>query len=87
MTLDRHLLTVLACAIDKHALLYFADDQILYNPRLRRLYRIESGIPMMRADLASPVDEPRHRDLVRRAPAEASATLGESVDAVVSTVD
>ncbi len=45
MTLEDALLDILVCPIDKRGLLYFADDAVLYNPRLRRLYRIENGIP------------------------------------------
>lgn len=79
MALDDRLLAVLACAIDKGALLYFATDAILYNPRLHRLYRIESGIPLMRADQSVPVDAEQHRQLVGRAPAEAVSTLDTAV--------
>lgn len=79
MALDDRLLAVLACAIDKGALLYFAEEAILYNPRLHRLYRIESGIPLMRADQSQPVDADRHRQLLRRAPTEAVTTLHASV--------
>jgi uncharacterized protein len=62
MALEPALLDVLVCPIDKRALLYFADDAVLYNPRLRRLYRIESDIPLMLPKLAVPVpDEEHHR--------------------------
>ena len=44
MSLDDQLLRLLACPIDKEALLYFPDDGVLYNPRLRRSYRVETGI-------------------------------------------
>ncbi len=37
--LEDALLDVLVCPIDKSGLLYFADDAMLYNPRVRRLYR------------------------------------------------
>ena len=37
MSLDPLLLNLLACPIDKQALLYLAEDDVLYNPRLRRL--------------------------------------------------
>lgn len=75
MTLDERLLSVLACPIDKGALLYFAADDVLYNPRIRRLYRVESGIPLMRADQAQPVSENQHEQLLARARAEALASL------------
>ena len=39
MALEHALLDILVCPIDKRGLLYFADDAVLYNPRLRRLYR------------------------------------------------
>ena len=54
MALEDALLEVLVCPIDKRGLLYFADDAVLYNPRLRRLYRIENGIPLMLPKLAVP---------------------------------
>ena len=38
MTLDPLLIEVLACPEDKGPLLYFADEDVLYNPRLHRTY-------------------------------------------------
>jgi uncharacterized protein len=60
MALEPALLDVLVCPIDKRALLYFADNAVLYNPRLRRLYRIESDIPLMLPKLAVPVPDEEH---------------------------
>ncbi len=45
MTLDQRLLEILACPDDKGPLYYFADEDALYNPRLKRRYRIVDGIP------------------------------------------
>ena len=67
MPLEDALLDILACPIDKRGLLYFADDAVLYNPRLRRLYRIEDDIPLMLADQAVPVPEEEHQRLMKRA--------------------
>ena len=39
MALDPQLLEILACPEDKGPLLYFADEDALYNPRLHRRYR------------------------------------------------
>ena len=39
MALEDALLEILVCPIDKHGLLYFADDAVLYNPRLRQIGR------------------------------------------------
>jgi uncharacterized protein len=70
MSLDPLLLNLLACPIDKQALLYLADDEILYNPRLRRLYHIRDGIPVMLAEQGETPSDDRHRDLLRRAAAD-----------------
>ena len=63
--LEDALLDVLVCPIDKRGLLYFADDAMLYNPRLRRLYRIENGIPIMLPKLAVPVPDEEHERLMK----------------------
>ncbi|MGH3245000.1 MAG: Trm112 family protein [Trebonia sp.] len=47
--------------------MYFADENLLYNPRLRRAYRIEDGVPMMLAERAEPVPEQEHERLITRA--------------------
>ena len=39
MALDPQLLEILACPEDKGPLLYFEDESILYNPRLKRQLR------------------------------------------------
>ena len=65
MALEEALLDILVCPIDKHGLLYFADDGVLYNPRLRRLYRIEDGVPLMLARQAVPVAEEEHHRLMK----------------------
>jgi uncharacterized protein YbaR (Trm112 family) len=67
MTLEDPLLDILVCPIDKQGLLYFAGDAILYNPRLRRMYRIEDGIPLMRANQAVPVPDEEHERLMKLA--------------------
>jgi uncharacterized protein YbaR (Trm112 family) len=65
MTLDHELLDILVCPIDKRGLLYFADDAVLYNPRLRRLYRIENGVPLMLPKQAVAVPEEEHKRLMK----------------------
>ena len=77
MSLDPLLLNLLACPIDKQALLYLAEDDVLYNPRLRRLYRIRDGIPVMLADQGETVSEDQHRDLLGRAAAGGALTTLE----------
>jgi len=65
MALENALLDILVCPIDKRGLLYFADEAVLYNPRLRRLYRIEDGIPLMLASQAVPVPEEEHQRMMK----------------------
>ncbi len=65
MVLEQALLDILVCPIDKRGLLYFADDGFLYNPRLRRLYRIENDIPLMLPKLAEPVPDEEHDRLMK----------------------
>jgi drug/metabolite transporter (DMT)-like permease/uncharacterized protein YbaR (Trm112 family) len=76
MSLDPLLLDLLACPIDKQALLYLAGEGLLYNPRLRRLYHVRDDIPVLLADRGETVTAERHQDLLRRAAADgAQATL------------
>ena len=70
MTLDPQLLEILACPEDKGPLLYFDDESSLYNPRLKRLYKIADGIPVMLVDEATTVDDSEHQRLTAKAEAE-----------------
>jgi len=77
MPIEQPLLDILACPIDKQGLLLFEDETILYNPRLRRIYRLSAGYPIMLADRAEPATEEEHHRLVKRAShGEAVATAG-----------
>ena len=44
---------MLACPVDKGPLLWFDDEDVLYNPRLRRRYARRDGIPVMLVDEAT----------------------------------
>ena len=70
MALDPKLLEILACPDDKGPLLYFADEQALYNPRLKRRYEINDDIPNMLVDEAHTVDDAEHERLVAKAEAD-----------------
>ena len=63
MPIDPQLLALLACPEDKGPLLYFADEDTLYNPRLHRRYRIVDGIPVMLVDEAENVSDDEHERL------------------------
>jgi len=73
MTLDPQLLEILACPEDKGGLLYFDDENALYNPRLKRVYRIADDIPVMLIDEASTVDDSEHERLTGKAQTEGIA--------------
>ena len=70
MALDPRLLEILACPDDKGPLYYFADEASLYNPRLKRRYRIDDGIPVMLVDEAETVGDDEHARLLAKAEAE-----------------
>ena len=70
MALDPQLLEILACPDDKGPLLYFVDESILYNPRLKRRYEVRDDIPIILVDEATTVDDAEHDRLVAKAEAE-----------------
>ena len=70
MALDPQLLEILACPEDKGPLLYFEDEQSLYNPRLKRRYSIRDDIPIMLIDEAETVPDEEHGRLLAKAEAQ-----------------
>jgi uncharacterized protein YbaR (Trm112 family) len=70
MALDPKLLEILADPEDKGPLLYFADEECLYNARLKRRYAIRDDIPIMLIDEAETVDDQEHQRLMAKAEAE-----------------
>jgi uncharacterized protein len=68
--LDPMLLEILACPDDKGPLLYFEDEDALYNPRLHRRYAVRDGIPIMLIDEAETVADAEHERLVAKAAAD-----------------
>jgi uncharacterized protein YbaR (Trm112 family) len=70
MALDTRLLEILACPEDKGPLLYFKDEDSLYNPRLKRRYAIRDDIPIMLIDEAETVNAAEHDRLMAKAEAE-----------------
>ena len=59
------LLAILVCPADRGPLLLI-DDELLYNPRLHRAYRIDDGIPVLLVDEARDVDDAEHERLMAR---------------------
>jgi len=70
MPLDPQLLEILACPVDKGPLLYFADEDRLYNPRLQRSYAVVDGIPVMLPDEGAEIDAAEHERLMAKAASE-----------------
>jgi uncharacterized protein YbaR (Trm112 family) len=69
MALDPKLLEILACPEDKGPLVYFADEDTHYNPRLRRKYRVLDGdIPdLLIDDAENNIDDAEDARLMKKA--------------------
>ena len=67
--IDQTLLSILVCPADRGPLVLVSDDaqELLYNPRLRRAYRIDDGIPVLLVDESIEVDDDEHARLMARA--------------------
>jgi uncharacterized protein YbaR (Trm112 family) len=67
--IDESLLGILVCPSDRGplSLVDKGDQSLLYNPRLRRAYRIEDGIPVLLVDEAVDVDDDEHARLIAQA--------------------
>ena len=76
MVLDPLLLDVVACPVDKGPLLWFPDEEILYNPRLRKSYHVVDGVPVLLVDEASDVGDVEHERLTAKAEKEGVRTTG-----------
>lgn len=70
MALDPKLLEILACPEDRGSLLYFEGEDALYNPRLRKRYRIDNDIPVMLIDESEEVSDDEHDRLMAKAESE-----------------
>ena len=70
---DERLLSILVCPEDRGPLLLVDSihPEFLYNPRLRRAYRIDDGIPVLLVDEAIAVtDDAEHQRMLDRASGE-----------------
>jgi len=81
MTLDPLLIEVLACPEDKGPLLYFDDEQLLFNARLHRTYPVRDGIPVMLIDEATSVDAVEDARLVAKAAAGGAVSTSAAAGA------
>lgn len=65
--LDEALLSILVCPADRGPLVLVSEPggvELLYNPRLRRAYRIDDGIPVLLIDEARDVGDDEHTRLM-----------------------
>ena len=67
--IDETLLSILVCPADRGPLMLVGngDEELLYNPRLRRAYRIEDSIPVLLVDEAIEVSDDEHARLTAQA--------------------
>ncbi|BBY67268.1 hypothetical protein MHEL_55110 [Mycolicibacterium helvum] len=61
---DDKLLKILVCPADRGPLVLV--DEVLYNPRLHKAYRIEDGIPVLLVDEAVDIGPEEHERLIAR---------------------
>jgi uncharacterized protein YbaR (Trm112 family) len=66
MSLNPFLVEILVDPEDKEPLWYFADEDALYNPRLKRRYAVRDGIPILLIDEAESVDAAEAERLAAR---------------------
>ena len=66
MALDPDLLAILVCPEDHGPLHYLEDEDLLYNPRLHRVYEVREGIAVMLIEESRTVDDAEHGRLMAR---------------------
>jgi uncharacterized protein YbaR (Trm112 family) len=72
-TIDARLLAILACPQDKGPLYFIADEDALYNPRLKRRYDVRDGIPVMLVDESTTVSDEEHARIMAKVSAQGIA--------------
>ena len=77
MALDPGLLEILACPDDKGPLKYFADEEILYNPRQGIAYPIKDGIPVLLTSESTSLSEEERQRLDQLAGRETGSASSE----------
>jgi uncharacterized protein len=74
--LDQLLIDVLVCPVDKGPLLWFEDEQLLYNPRLKKGYEVRDDIPVLLVDESRDVGDDEHDRLMAKAREQKVAETG-----------
>ncbi len=60
MALSPELLALIVCPDDKGELWYLSEEGFLYNPRMKRKYRIDGNIPVLLIEESEIVDAQEH---------------------------
>ena len=84
MALDPKLLEILACPEDRGSLIYFESESSLYNPRLKKRYRINNDIPVMLIDESEEVSPSEHDRLLAKAQTD-SLAASEQTDGLAAS--
>lgn len=66
MPLDPELLQILVCPLARTALVEDGDTLVSTDPKTRRRYRIDDGIPVMLIDESEELDEAAWRTIMAR---------------------
>jgi uncharacterized protein YbaR (Trm112 family) len=78
MPLDPLLIEVLACPVDKGPLLYFEDENLLYNARLHKGYEIRDDIPVLLVEESRDVSDTEHQRLIEKASGGGAVETGSA---------
>ena len=63
MALDDFLLDLLQDPVDHGTLIYVADQNVLYNPRLKVIYEVRESIPVLLPDESRPASDSEDESL------------------------
>ncbi len=60
MALSHELIAMIVCPDDKGELWYIPGEEFLYNPRMKRRYRIDGTIPVLLIEESELLDAAEH---------------------------
>jgi len=66
LPLDPELLQILVCPLSRAALVEDGDTLVSTDPKTRRRYRVDEGIPVMLIDESEELDEAKWKEIMAR---------------------
>jgi uncharacterized protein YbaR (Trm112 family) len=66
LPLDPELLEILVCPVSRAPLVEDGDTLVSTDPKTRRRYRIDEGIPVMLIDESEELDEAKWKEIMAR---------------------